>query len=400
MVNLLIALTSLKESWQRSVLSSLGVMVAGVAIILLISIAHGVEKDIRGQVEELGVNVLVVLPGRVESGMFNPNLGGQSYLKEQDAERLAQVPGVRRTAALSFAGGGIRYQGEDIFTPLTIAAEPNWFRMHAVDLEHGRLITEEDENADVAVVGSVAANDLFGSSEDALGKEIEINQQSYTVVGVTESQNGDADESLFSMGSFQNVVYIPYSTLQANLPNMQTHRVMVQSEPEADPEVLVPALEEALGERLDRQQYSVLTQEDLLGLIYELMSILSWLLIGLTSIALFVGGVGIMAIMLMAVNERKREIGVRKAVGAHRQDIFRQILVESVAIGLIGITVALALSWVISIALTLYTPIEPDITAQTVLLAFAVGIGLGAFFGVLPAMKAARQDPVVALRQE
>jgi putative ABC transport system permease protein len=130
------------------------------------------------------------------------------------------------------------------------------------------------------------------------------------------------------------------------------------------------------------------------------MSILSWLLIGLTSIALFVGGVGIMAIMLMAVNERRREIGVRKAVGAHRQDIFRQILVESVAIGLIGISVALVVSWVISIALTLYTPIEPDITAQTVLLAFAVGIGLGAFFGVLPAMKAARQDPVVALRQE
>ncbi|MFW5697014.1 MAG: ABC transporter permease, partial [Fimbriimonadaceae bacterium] len=216
----------------------------------------------------------------------------------------------------------------------------------------------------------------------------------------TESQNGEADESLFSMGSFQNVVYIPYSTLQANLPSMQTHRVMIQTEPDADPEVLVPSLEEALAERLDRQQYSVLTQEDLLGLIYELMSILSWLLIGLTSIALFVGGVGIMAIMLMAVNERKREIGVRKAVGAHRQDIFRQVLVESVAIGLIGITVALAVSWIISIALTLFTPIEPDITAQTVLLAFAVGVGLGAFFGLLPAMKAARQDPVVALRQE
>jgi putative ABC transport system permease protein len=151
---------------------------------------------------------------------------------------------------------------------------------------------------------------------------------------------------------------------------------------------------------LSRQQYSVLTQEDLLGLIHEVMGILGWLLIGLTAIALFVGGLGVMTVMVMSVSERQREIGIRKATGARSSDVFQQFLVESVIIALAGVLVGLAISTAAGAALRAFTSIKPIVTWQIVALAALVGIGLGSLFGLIPAMRAARQDPVVALRNE
>jgi putative ABC transport system permease protein len=389
-------LRSLVESWERAVLSAVGVLVGAAAVVLLVSIAQGVRDDISGEIREIGANVLIVIPGRIESGTFNPNLGGLSYLSDKDIERLRQVPGVARVEPFTFVGGGIR-RGKKTATPLLAATTAGWFKMHPTKLAEGRVLSPEDDGQDVVVLGSLAKGDLF-ANESAIGKSVEVNQRRYTVVGVTQDQK--QEQSLMSFGSFQNLVYLPYQRLKKTQAQLPLSRIMIQGRTDAEPKRLLAALDRALGERLDHQQYQVLTQEDLLGLVYRLSGILTWLLTGLTSISLFVGGVGIMAIMLMSVAERTKEIGIRKTVGARRRDIFLQFMVEAATISLVGGSAGLGLGAAVDAGLAKWTPIKPDITPGVVALALGLSLGIGVLFGLLPAMRASRRDPVDAIRAE
>lgn len=392
--NARVALLSLREQRLRTLLSALGVMVGASAIILLVSIATGVQSDVRSQVQDLGVNVLVVVPGRIEEGTFNPNLGGMSYLKETDALQCAKVPGVVRAEPFTFVGGGIR-NGAKIASPLLVATTPGWFAMRPVQMDEGRLLQPADDNADVVVLGSIAKKQLFGE-QPAVGRQVEINQRKYTVVGVSADKK--QEQSLLSFGSLQNLVYLPYHRLLHIEPDLQTERIMIQIRPDVEPRALIKQLDKVFLRRLDRQQFQVLTQEDLLGLVYKLMGILKWLLTGLGSIALFVGGVGIMTVMLMSVNERSSEIGIRKTVGARRSDIFQQFLTEAVVLSLAGVAVALLFSFGVDSALYAFTPVKPQITAGIIGLALGFSVLVGVSFGLVPAINAARKDPVDALR--
>lgn len=393
----LAAWRSMVESPARTLLSSLGVMVGAVAVTLLVSIGLGVQRDVRSQVEDLGANVVVVVPGRVDMASgFNPNIAGQSWFKEEDQRALSSVQGVRSVAILSFVGGGIEAEGLSTY-PFLVAASPEWFSMHKVALESGRLFGPSDEGKSVVVLGSVAARLLFGDSA-AVGRSVRVNGRDFTVVGVSAQRK--AGSGLFAMQSLQNVAYIPYSTHRKANPGAQIDRLMVETVPDVEPQGLVSRLEGTLARRLDRQQFSVLTQEDLLGLIFQVFAILSTLVVGLTSIALFVGGLGIFAVMTLSVNERKKEIGIRKAVGARRSDIFGQILVECALTGLAGVAVGVGLSLVVCQVLAATTAIQPLVTWQTVVGALLLGVVLGSAFGVLPAARAAKQHPVAVLRGE
>jgi putative ABC transport system permease protein len=396
MVNLLDALQSLRESPQRTLLSALGIMVSSTAILLLISIGLGVQKDVGRQVEGLGVNLLIGMPGRVQMqmGSFNPNMGGQSWYQDQDAARLEKIKGIRSVAKLSFAGGGVK-AGEKEEYPFIIACTANWFEMHNAKLAEGRFFTDQDRGS--AIIGSIAREALF-PDQPALGQEIEINGRRLKVVGVL--QNEAQEQSLFSMGSFQNVAYLPFTTHAEMTPNAQIDRLMMQVDPSVEPRSLVEAAERALGERLERQQFSVLTQEDLLRLIYNVMGIVNTLVVGLTAISLFVGGIGILALMMMAVNERRKEIGIRMALGARRKDIFGQIIWESALTGLIGVAAALVFSVLVNWVLERVTVLRPDLNPATIALSALVGIGVGALAGWIPAARAAALDPVVNLRNE
>jgi putative ABC transport system permease protein len=369
-------------------------MVGAVAIVLLVSIAKGVQADITGQVREIGVNILIVTPFRIESSGFSPNLAGQSFLTEGDALELAKVEGVVRVTPWTFVGGGVKNRGK-LATSVLVATTPAWFSMHTTHLEEGRLLEPRDDTSPVCILGSIAKAQLF-PKERALGKEVTINSRPYKVIGITV--DAQSEQSLFSMGGMQNLVYIPYHHMMKIEPTSQTDRIMIQIRPDAEPRALIKKLGAVLGRRLDREQFQVMTQEDLLGLVYKLMGILTWLLTGLTSIALFVGGVGIMTVMLMSVNERSKEIGLRKAVGAKPGDIFVQFLAEATMVALIGGAIGLALSYFVCLGLAAWTPIKPLITASTVLLAFGVCVAVGGFFGLIPALKASRRDPVAALR--
>ena len=393
-VNFVFALRSLRDGWTRALLSALGITVGAAAIALLVSIALGVRDDVESQVRDLGVNVLVVVPGRLDSGTFNPNFGGASYLSEADAVALSKVPGVVRAEPFSFVGGGIR-AGKRTASPFLAACTPGWFAMRPVTLREGRTFREGETG--VTVLGSLAADGLF-PNVSALGRKVTINGRDYKVVGVTQDKKQEG--SLLSFGSLQNLVYVPFDGLKKVQANLQTDRIMIQARPDAEPKALIKRCEAILGKRLDRAQFQVLTQEDLLGLIYKLTGILTWLLTGLTSIALFVGGVGILTVMLMSVNERAKEIGVRKAVGARGRDIFAQFLIEALLLSTLGGLAGLLLTLGVNAGLNAFTPIHPKVTPGVVALSLLTSLAVGGIFGVIPAMKAARKDPVAALRSE
>ncbi len=397
-VNAASAVRSLREQRNRSVLSATGLFVASVAIVLLISIAKGVQKDLSSQIEDLGVNLLVVLPFKVsQDAMFMPNAAGMSYLKEADVARVRTVPGVRLATPLTFVGGGIEHKGKTSPQTFIIASGPEWFQIRPVTMAEGRTFEPQDTAKRVTVIGSIARNLLFGK-QSALDQEIGINGVTYRVIGVTKEKTDK--KSLFDMGGFENIAYIPFSALKLDVDPPQLHRIMIQTDPAVEPKNLIKAVDRALSQDLRPEMYSVQTQEDLQKLIFKVMGVLTWLLTGLTSIALFVGGVGIMTVMLMSVNERAKEIGVRKTVGARGADIFQQFLTEGIILSLLGGAAGLIFSWVACEVLRSFTPIKPLITWGTVALCFLFSGGVGTIFGLIPALNAARKDPVSSLRND
>jgi putative ABC transport system permease protein len=387
------AFKSLREQWGRTILTASGVMAATIAVVLLASIAIGVRKDFTESLTDLGINNLVVLPGKLGDG-FNFNLGGASYLKPADAKALEKVKGVIRTSSWTFVGGSATYKDKSAPSFL-VATTASWFEMKRFDLESGRLMTPEDAYKDVCVIGTIAKEGAFGK-KDAVGKSLSINGRSFEVIGVTTDEK--AGDSLSAMGGFQNLIYLPYEGLQKRRPESQTDRILIQIDPNAEPIALLAKLKKTLALTHDESEFDILTQKDLLKLVFKFSDILQWLLVGLTSIALFVGGIGIMNVMLLSVGERTSEIGIRKALGAPQSSIFRQFLAESVGISLAGSAAGLIFSSGVCLLIAKFTPINPIVTWQTIFGTIGASLVTGILFGLLPSMKASKKDPVRAIQ--
>lgn len=393
------ALESIWLTPRRTLLSGLGMTVGVAAIVMLISLGKGVQQDVKQQVESLGVNLVIVLPGRISpENPFNPmSFIGLSTLRESDLEVVRQIEGVRRVAPIMFVAGGANRGNRWADASLILGTTPDWFKMRPHALAKGRLFTVQERNARVCILGPEPARQLFGD-ENPLGKTVRLNGVPFRVVGVTAEAS---QRSLFGGGGFEFAIYAPIHSLQQAMGSHQIHRIIAQTVPEREPRQLVERIRAAVRRNHGgSEDFSVLTQEDLLERLFSLLRIVSVALAGITSIALIVGGIGVMNVMLMSVTERVREIGIRKTVGACQRDIFWQFLLEATLIALTGGAIGVALAWLACWFIDRYTVLKPLIELDTIGLALGVCGLVGLIFGTLPAYRAATRDPVEALRHE
>jgi putative ABC transport system permease protein len=401
------ALAALRAHTLRTALTMLGIVIGVAAVIAMIAVGAGAERRIAEQIRALGSNVIVVQPGASTSGGVHWGLGSQQTLTEEDARAIAlEIPAVE-VAAPSVRGGAQTVYGNANWSTVIQGVTPDYIVAREWEVASGKMFAADDVDAagKVAVVGDTVWRNLFGET-DPVGQTIRIKKVPFAVVGVLAPRGNSA------WGHDQDdLVLIPITTakrkvLGANASNpravgsisVRVREAALMSEAEAEIRTLLrqrhrrqPGQEDDFSVRVLAEVFA--TQEDS-------ARIMTMLLAAIASVALLVGGIGIMNIMLVSVTERTREIGLRMAVGARSRDILAQFLVEAVTLalagGLVGIAVGLGAAQAIASLAQWSTEVPPE----AVLVAFGFSAAVGIFFGFYPARRASRLDPIEALRHE
>lgn len=390
---------SLVDNGLRSVLTVLGVAIGVGSAVLLVALARGVEKDIDDELQRLGADLVTLISGKLAPGGM-PNfmsLASLSTLKESDVALIRRIPGVSHACPMMLTAGSVEY-GKESASSLVVASEPIIFTMRPTAPAEGRIWSDAEADQPVCVLADTPRHVIFGRGR-ALGGSVVIRGKPFRVVGTLAPE----PESSLSMGvfSFANVAYIPFRTAKRYFPEGQVNRIFLKTDYRKAPaSVLEQVRREVRANHGGHDDFSVLTQETLLGAMFRVFGIITALLSGISAVSLVVAGVGVMNIMLVTVTERTREIGIRKAVGATRADIFRQFLAEAICICILGGAAGLALAQGVCATVSHLTPLKPVITSVAVCTALTVCTAVGLIFGVAPALRAAAKDPVEAIRWE
>ena len=399
------ALESLTANKMRAALTILGIVIGVAAVIAMVSIGRGAQNTITDSIQGIGTNLLFVFRGGSEE-VRNPE-----HITLGDANAIAdsfQAPSVAAVAPVLQGSAEITFGGESTTTSL-MGVTPDYGYVRNYQVTEGEFITEEHMlgQASVVLLGPEVAKALFGRTEGIVGETVRIEGQPFRVIGVLESKGGSG---------FSNVddqAFVPFSTAQTRLIRRSSRdrvdmlivsAVDAKSVPSASEEI-AQILRTRHRTEIGEDDFTILTQEDFLDVAGTITNVLTIFLGGIAAISLLVGGIGIMNIMLVSVTERTREIGLRKAVGAHKSDIMVQFLTESSVLSLIGGLIGIALGWAISmvvgqIANANNAPINPSIGLDIVLIATLFSTAVGLFFGLYPANRAANLEPVEALRYE
>jgi putative ABC transport system permease protein len=395
--NLLSALKALRQNWMRSALAMLGITIGVGSVVLLVSIGLGVKVDVTKQVESLGANLIVVVPGKLDkSGQVNMmSTLGISSLTQKDADDVRRIRGVRQAVPLMFVFGTLE-AGSASASAIALAAPSAIQQVVPPKVWRGRFYRPDEERSRVCVLAFAPAEELFGTL-DPIGRQVQVRGVPFTVIGVLEKE----EESLFGSFNTQNVAYLPLEAVRESLKGGQINRIFAASDYNMSPEAVVGAVKRTLQTNHGgKEDFGVLTARQILGAIFKVFNIVGALLTGISAISLVVAGIGIMNIMLVTVTERTREIGIRKTVGARRRDIFQQFLTEAIILSVIGGTTGTLLAAAICTVVGRFTALKPLVTGGVIALAVGVCFLVGIVFGVAPAVRASRQEPIEALRWE
>jgi putative ABC transport system permease protein len=386
-----VALDALRANRLRSVLTMLGVVIGVAAVVALVGIGTGTKQQIEQQVEGLGSNLLIVVPGRLEAGAAPT----ASTMTLDDLDAVARVVGDRSRVAVTVSSGEtVRAGSRDTFVSVQGVTEstPSVFVRR---LDRGSYFSRSDVNTGrrVAVLGATVARQLFGE-RDPIGRQVTIGGVRFRVTGVFEplGQSLGVDRD--------NEVHVPVTAAQRLLGTDRIDGLAIRAPDRERINELSTAVVRTLTDRHPDTDFSAVTQEQILGVLGDILGVLTGVLAAIAGISLLVGGVGVSNIMLVSVRERTKEIGLRKAVGARPRDIGVQFLLEAVLLTTIGGVLGMALGVGAALLVDRLSPVPAAITWWSLALAFGVSAAVGILFGVVPAQRAGRLDPVVALRTE
>ncbi len=407
--NIKMALISIKSAKLRSFLTMLGIIIGVFAVLVMIAVGDGVKSQVSGQVSGLGTNLLTILSGQTSgstakngqqqktTGGFNfAGSVGASTLTQADVASLDKINHVTEVAPYNLISSAVVYDQLSTNTPYIFGTTANYSSIRDLKYDNGAFFTNQDNASSrkVAIIGADTKQNLFGST-DAIGKQISIKGQLFTIVGVTKKSDTGTG---FGPGS-DDVVYIPINTANVVTGSNQIFRIQAQVDKPQDIDSAQQAIKDQLKKNHGGQEdFSVLTQKDLLTTFNTILDLLTTFVVAIASISLLVGGIGIMNIMLVTVSERTREIGIRKAIGATSGNILSQFLIEAVILSIAGGLLGLGLSYLAGLVIKKVAGITPIFSVKALILAIGVSLFVGVVFGVAPAVKAARKRPIQALK--
>ncbi len=390
------ALADIKRIKIRTGLTSLGIMIGVRSVVLLIALGLGLKNYIKDQFESMGANLIMILPGSGFTGSGGGGIGGAGIVggvsfDEKDLKSLEKVSEIDYVVPLFMKGVSVDAGGEKKYAYVMGISEEG-FELLNTKPEFGELFDKSDTQAraKVAVLGSKIAEDLFDNPADAVGKRIRFEDLRFKVISVAK-KTGDNE--------MDNAISIPYKTTYGSLNPDKTFWMIYLGVKSDD--MVTTAKEKAeatLLERYNEDDFSVTEQSELLSTVNQIFNIVNGVLIAIGSISLLVGGIGIMNIMYASVTERTKEVGIRRAVGATQQDVLVQFLTESVLLSVFGGVLGLVLATIIVLIVRFFFPAAVNLLAVVITLVISSGIGI--FFGVFPARRAARLTPITAIRYE
>jgi putative ABC transport system permease protein len=398
---------SVTNNKVRSALTILGIVVGISAVILMVSIGQGAQASITSSISSAGANLLTVSSGGGRFGGFGgggrPGGGGGNAitLTQSDVTLVQGLPGVANVSASEQSQYAVAAPGVSVDLRV-IGAGANYDAVNSVATSVGAFISTEDNRGStkVCVLGPTAVTDLFGAGVDPVGQQVRIKGVTFTVVGVTKSQGGS------SFFSADESVYIPLTTMQRFLSgNTNIGSITVQAATAGDVTNVTTEITDALISAHNIKDptqpgFSVQSQSAILSTASTITGTFTLLLASIAGISLLVGGIGIMNMMLTTVTERTREIGLRKAIGARPRDITSQFLTEAVTLCLTGGVIGILIGWGGSQIINLTGVLTTLVTFQSVALGVGVCAGIGIVFGYYPARRAAKLDPIEALRYQ
>ncbi len=384
----------------RSGLTMLGIVIGIASVIAMLAIGQGAKNQIQSSIEGLGSNLLTILPGVIQPGrgIVSSGRGSAQTLKNEDVDAIQTVPDIAYVSPESSRRFQIVASTGNNTNSTVTGVATTYEEVHNTSISDGSFISDANVRsiARVAVLGATIATDLYGA-DSPIGKKIRINGSSFTVIGLLTAKGGAG------FSGPDDMVMVPISTMQKILSGsdyLSTIAVSVTNKNEMN--TVRNSINDILmtKHRVAEADFSIISQEDILGALSQVVTTFTLFLASIAGISLVVGGIGIMNMMLTTVTERTREIGLRKAIGAKKKDINVQFLVEAVMLTFIGGFVGVILGWLIAFIVSSTGIVQASVSLFSVLLAFGVSTFIGIIFGYYPARRASGLNPIEALKYE